>query len=176
MYGEAIARRARELVALSSNGQIKVTRDMTQCWDIEQLQRVTQYVCADIVLDSYFAAGINLQQLLLTSTISENWQYPECAPHNAQAFGQYLQATGQLRMGNDFPYYKGEIIIGYPDWAHSGVVVEGGNDENSVRLVHASYSRMLIEETTLSDWKSRGPGEYVWHGHPSAAELERLAP
>jgi len=149
---------------------------MTQCWDIEKLEQITQYVCADVVLDSYFAAGINLQQLLLTSPVSENWQYPECAAHNAQAFGQYLQATGQLRSGDDFPYYQGEIIIGYPDWAHAAVVIEGGHDKSNVRLVQASYSQMVIEETTLLDWMSRGPGTYVWHGHPSAEELNRISP
>ena len=177
-YGKAIARRARELVSLSSSAEIEVLRDMTQCWDIEQLQQVTQYVCADVVLVAYFAAGINLQQLLLTSTVSENWQYPECAAHNAQAFGQYLQATGQLRGEDDFPYYQGEIVIGYPDWAHAAVVVEGGYDENRVRLVQASYGLMKIEETTLFSWKWReyGPQDYVWHGHPSAEELERISP
>jgi hypothetical protein len=170
-YGDAIAQRARELVQLSDSGEINVTREMVSCWDIEQLGQVTEYVCADVVADAYYVAGINLQELLLASPISSNWQYPCAAIHNAQAFGQYLQATGQLRDGDDFPYYQGEIVIGYSDWAHAGVIVEGGYDEDSVWLVQASYGRMVIEETTLSGWKSRGPGSYVWHGHPSAEEL-----
>jgi len=177
-YGAAIARRARELVQLSANGAITVQRDMNSCWGIEQLGQITSYVCADVVLDAYHAAGINLQELLLTSEVSSNWQYPCAAPHNAQAFYQYLQATGQLRNVDDFPYYQGEILIGYVDWAHAAVVVESGGDEDNVRLVQASYGRMIIEETTLRDWKERenGPQSYVWHGHPSREELTRIAP
>jgi hypothetical protein len=149
---------------------------MTQCWDVNQLPQTTDYVCADVVLDAYLAAGIDLQQLLLTSPVSNRWAYPECAPHNAQAFGQYLEATGQLREGDDFPYYQGEIVIGYDDWAHAAVVVEGGYDESTVVLVQASYSSMRIEEIMLRDWKQRGPSTYVWHGHPSVEELGRLTP
>jgi len=149
---------------------------MNSDWDIDQLGQITSYVCADVVLDAYHAAGINLQELLLTSEISSNWSYPSAAPHNAQAFAQYLQATGQLRNVDDFPYYQGEILIGYIDWAHAAVVVESGSDEDNVRLVQASYGRMIIEETTLRDWKERGPDLYVWHGHPSREELTRVAP
>ena len=175
-YGDAIARRARELISLSNSNAIEVIRDMTQCWDVDQLPEITNYVCADVVLDAYSAAGIDLQQLLLTSPVSDRWEFPECAPHNAQAFGQYLEATNQLREGDEIPYYRGEIVIGYPDWAHAAVVVEGGYDEGAVVLVQASYSSMRIEEITLQEWKQRGPGPYVWHGHPSTQELNRLTP
>jgi hypothetical protein len=157
---------------------------MLQCWDIEQLGQIADYVCADIVLDSYYAAGINLQQLLLTSVVNDGrWQVPEAAVHNAQAYGQYLKAYGQLRGADAYPYYQGEILLGYPQWEHSAVVVEGGYDENSVRLVQASYTTYKIEEITLHEWKWRenrmgevvGPGAAVWHGHPSEEELDRLA-
>jgi hypothetical protein len=164
-------------VQLSKNNKIQVIREMNSCWDISELPKVTSYVCADVVTDSYNAAGINLQKLLSTSSVRTNWQYSCAAIHNAQAFGQYLYATGQLRAGNDFLYHQGEIIIGYPDWAHAAVAVQGGYTENTVRLVQASYSSMKIEEISLHEWKYKenGPGESVWHGHPSAAELNRLS-
>jgi len=178
-YGPAIAQRARELVQLSNNDVIQVVRDMISCWDIEDLGEITRYVCADVVTDAYFAAGIDLQQLLLTSVVNDGrWPFPCAAIHSATAFGQYLDVTDQLRDGNDFPYYQGEIVIGYDKWAHAAVVVEGGYDEHSVRLVQASYGLMEIEETTLYSWKWRegGPQNYVWHGHPSAEELARITP
>jgi len=177
-YGAAISTRARELVQLSNSGQIQILREMNSCWDIEQLSQITGYVCADVVVDTYAAAGINLQSLLLTSEVSSKWQYPCAAIHNAQAFYQYLDSIGQIRGVDDYPYYAGEILIGYPDQAHAAVVIEGGYDENSVKLVQASYGNDRIEETTLYDWKWRehGPQSFVWHGHPNADELNRIAP
>ena len=102
---------------------------------------------------------------------------PMAAPHNAIAYGQYLYETGQLRGADEFPYYQGEILIGYESWIHSAVVVTGGNDDDSVRLVQACYTchPPIIQEITLAEWKIKiGDEDFVWHGHPSQEELDRI--
>jgi hypothetical protein len=162
---------------LSEAGDITVSREFgAMNWDISELGTRTEYVCADVILDSYHAAGINAQDLLLTSRTNDGrWEDPMAAPHNATAYGQYLYETGQLRSADEFPYYQGEILIGYQSWGHSAVVVKGGYDSDSVRLVQACYScnPRRIEEITLTEWLSRTAGS-VWHGHPSQEELDRI--
>jgi len=178
-YGQKIAQRAHLLdriswipagqtVAINIIPVLPGTEPPFQQWTFGT---TVQYVCADVIKDAYLDAGIDLEALMRSALGNAYEQDPSRA---AYAYYDYLKVIGHFRLGSDFPYYAGEVVVLYDaslyerilsgeidcgsnqddcvadgKGFHAGVVVHGGSGLDDVKIVQASYTTWQVEEVSL---------------------------